>query len=211
MDVKKEIAAALAHEIKNPISVIKANIDYIKSYSDDEMLPAFNVIDKELSKLNELVSNYTTILRPSEEYEKIYLEDIIYDVTDEFAITSEVEFLFDIEADISIYGDYSKISIMLFNMYKNAIEAEADTIKTNLYRANGNAVIEIEDNGKGMSKTEAENIGSPFFTTKEKGSGLGVLICRTIAENMGGRFEIRNNSKGCVARVDMPVASKFSE
>ncbi len=205
MDVKKEIAAALAHEIKNPIALIKANVDYIKTFSDDEMLPAFNVINKELSKLNDLINNYTTLLRPSDEWEKIFPEDIIYDVTDEFSITEAPEFLFDIESDICIYGDYSKFSILLFNVYKNAIEANADNIKTRLYRLNGNAVIEIEDNGSGMSKDTVENIGSPFYTTKEKGSGLGILICRTITENMNGRFEIKNSSKGCTVHIELPI------
>lgn len=205
MDVKKEIAAALAHEIKNPIALIKANIDYIKAYSDDETLPAFNVINKELDKLNELINNYTTILRPSEKNEKIFIEDIIYDVTDEFSITAEIEFLFDIEPDICIYGDYSKVSILFFNIYKNAIEAGSDRIKTKLYKSKGCVVTEIEDNGGGMSSDTVNNVGTPFFTTKEKGSGLGVLICRTIAENMGGRFEIKNNDKGCVVKVELPV------
>ncbi len=211
MDNKKEIAAALAHEIKNPIAVIKANIDYVKAYSDEEMLPALNIINKELNKLNDLIGNYTTILRPSEEYEKIFLEDIIYDVTDEFSVTaeaSEIEFSYDMESDVYIYGDYSKISILLFNVYKNAIEAESDNIKTILYKVNGSAVIEIEDNGKGLSSDTAEKIGSPFYTTKENGSGLGVLICTTIAKNHGGSFSIKNTVSGCAAKIELPIKKK---
>ncbi len=206
MDTEKEIAAALAHEIKNPIALIKANIDYIKAYSDEEMLPAFNVINKELGKLNDLISNYTTILRPSAECEKIYPEDIIYDVTDEFSISAEnTEFLFDMETEVCIYGDHSKISILLFNIYKNAIEAGSSVVRTKLYKARGNAVIEICDNGGGMDTDAEKNIGMPFYTTKEKGSGLGILICRTIVDNHNGSFDIKNSDTGCSVKIELPI------
>ena len=91
MDMNNELAAALAHEIKNPIAIIRANIDYIKLSVNPSLTNCFNVIEKELNKLNSLITDYTTIFQPNNKNELIFMEDLIYDVADEFNIITSKE------------------------------------------------------------------------------------------------------------------------
>lgn len=200
-DMNNELAAALAHEIKNPISLIRANVDYLRLNLKSDFAKCFEIIDKELNKLNSLISDYTTILQPDISYELIFPEDLIYDVTEEFAILDKkkIDFVFDIDRDIKIKGDYKKLSILLFNIYKNSSEAISGNgqIITRLYENGDNIIIEIEDNGGGINEGIIKNIGTPFFTTKEGGSGLGIMICKSIMEAHKGKILIENTACGC--------------
>lgn len=200
-DINNELAAALAHEIKNPISVIKANVDFLKLSYGSKHGKCFNIIDKELSKLSTIISDYTTILRPDITDEIIFPEDLIYDVTDEFSLINDksIDFTFDIEPDISIKGDYRKLSILLFNIYKNSTEAisASGEIHTKLFNIDNSTVIEIADTGSGIPHYLEDKIGTPFLTTKENGSGLGLVICQTIVKNHNGTMNIENTETGC--------------
>ncbi len=203
--MNNELAAALAHEIKNPIALIRANIDHLKLCTGTGYERYFDIINKELNKLNSLISDYTEILQPEIRNETIYPEDLIYDVTEEFVILDkkEIDFEFDIDGDIKLKGDYKKLSILLFNIYKNSAEAinENGIIRTSLYLENNKVIIDIEDNGGGISEDIINDVGTPFFTTKSGGSGLGIMICKTIMDAHGGEMHIENTKDGCCTKL----------
>lgn len=206
MDMNNELAAALAHEIKNPIAIIRANIDYIKLSVNPSLTNCFNVIEKELNKLNSLITDYTTIFQPNNKNELIFMEDLIYDVADEFNIitSKEIHFTFNIDSEINLMGDYKKLSILLFNLYKNSVEAikEKGTINTKMYQKNNIIYIEISDTGCGIPEGLINNIGTPFLTTKANGSGLGIMICKTIVDAHNGKMSIENTKKGCKTTLE---------
>ncbi|MEI3163667.1 MAG: ATP-binding protein [Lachnospirales bacterium] len=206
MDINNELAAALAHEIKNPIAIIRANIDYIKLSVNPSLSNCFNVIEKELNKLNSLITDYTTIFQPNNKNELIFMEDLIYDVAEEFNIitSKEIHFTFNINSEIKLMGDYKKLSILLFNIYKNSVEAikEKGTISTKMYQKNNNIYIEISDTGCGIPDDLINNIGTPFLTTKANGSGLGIMICKTIVDAHNGKIFIENTKKGCKTTIE---------
>lgn len=203
--MNNELAAALAHEIKNPIALIRANIDYLRLSIEPGYEKCFDIINKELNKLNSLISDYTEILQPDIKDEIIYPEDLIYDVTEEFAILDkkEISFEFHIDSELRLKGDYKKLSILLFNIYKNSAEAikEKGIIGTSLYSNNNKIIIEIEDDGGGISEEILKSVGTPFFTTKDGGSGLGIMICRTIMDAHGGEMLIENTGSGCRTKL----------
>lgn len=200
-DMNNELAAALAHEIKNPIAIIRANVDYIKLSVKPNFNSCFSVIDKELNKLNSLITDYTAILQPCLNNEIIFLEDLIYDVSEEFSIlnTKEITFSFKMKSELKITGDYKKLSILLFNIYKNSVEAikSKGKIHTALYSKNNKIFIEITDTGSGIPSDIINSLGTPFLTTKESGSGLGIMICKSIIEAHKGTMNIENTETGC--------------
>jgi len=210
-----QITATLAHEVKNPIALIKANIQYIQMNDKDHLYDKnYKVIEKELKKISQIISDFISISQSNyqENTETIFICDLINDIVEDYDISineKDINFITQCSnKDLSFKGEYSKINILLFNIYKNAVEAikQKGTIKTQILKNDKYIQINIIDDGEGISENSKEFIGKPFFTTKEDGSGLGISICKSIAKENGGSFElINNNGRGCTAIVKLPI------
>ncbi len=209
----EQLTNEFAHEVKNPVSLIQANIDYIQTSDKSGVYEKnYGIIRKELQKIINVVKDFGKIMSPvqNDEREVIFIYDLIADIIDEFSTPyddKKINFSLNcFDEDIKIFGEYSKISIIFFNIFKNAIEAinREGIIEVFIRKENGDVVIKVTDNGEGISENNETLVCEPFFTTKENGSGLGIPICKRIAESHGGSFEIYNNKdnkKGCTAKV----------
>ena len=110
--------------------------------------------------------------------------------------------------EVEVDADADQLEQALINLCKNAAEAALETaggVRIRLQREPGNAIVEIEDDGPGLAKTE--NLFVPFFTTKPGGSGVGLVLARQIVENHGGGLSLgnREGARGCVVRVTLPI------
>jgi nitrogen fixation/metabolism regulation signal transduction histidine kinase len=213
ISLNDEIAAALVHEVKNPVGLISMNVELIKKESRNRWEKNFVVIEKELSKLNKIVTDYKTILcRSNNENEKIFIADLISEIIEEYDISvAEKNITFGINGneDIYLFGNYNKMCILFFNIIKNAVEAIENTgkIDANIYLKDETVVCEIIDNGCGMDESIANKIGTPYISGKKNGTGLGMVICKSIATEQGGCISINNakDGKGCIVRVCLPI------
>lgn len=207
-----EFAAAFAHEVKNPVSLIRANLDFLQTNSELEKYGSnIQVMKRELTKISKIVTDFIQLAKPVEEIDKeiIFINDLISDIIEDYDISlKDKNISFSLKAadkDISIMGDYSKICILFFNIFKNAVEAVDDygEIITHIYKADKHIIVDISDNGSGISGDIIDKLGQPFVTTKKDGSGLGILICKSIAGEHNAVFELKNNENrpGCCARV----------
>lgn len=206
-----QLTATLIHEVKNPVSVIKANIDYIYlNNKSDEYKKNYEIIEKELNRISDLLNDFNQLTKPVDFdlSEPIYIYDVLEDIISDYQVTlknREIKFeIFCDNRDINFKGEYSKIGILFFNIYKNAAEAikEKGTIKTFIRKKDDKVIIDVEDDGEGIDPHIADIIGEPFITTKKTGSGLGILICKNIVGEHGGNFQIKNNKgKGCVVTI----------
>ena len=210
-----ELAATLAHEVKNPVSLIKANIDLIKADKDFELYnKQFSVIYKQLNKIDSIISDYTLLCKSFDNKERIYISDLIYDVIEEYDISlKNKRIVFEIDSDkdcedLTVIGDYSKLSILFFNIIKNAVEAidGEGLIKTKISKREGEVIIEILDNGCGINEEIKDKIDVPFITSKPNGSGLGLSICKSIINEHNGKMLLENiDGGGC--RVEIALKS----
>ncbi len=203
-DSFEQLAATMAHEIKNPLALIKANVDLLEFDDKSEFhKKSFEVMRREISKINEMILDFINNVR-DDSFEKINIGHLLRDVTEEFKTLAKIKEITVIEKienkKLTILGAEEKIRRVLLNILKNAYDAvsEGGTIEVTAYEFIDYIKIEIKDDGIGMNEEILKMAGSPFFTTKEGGSGLGISICKKIIEEHGGIFNITGKpNEGC--------------
>lgn len=206
-----ELAAVLAHEVKNPVSIIKINLEYIRSYLPKEIKKNIDVIDNALARLDRIIEDYRLMNIDKSDNELIYVEDMLRDIIEDYNITADnIEFRYNCTSELSLYGNYDKLSILFYNIYKNAVEAidGEGIIETTAEYRGDNVVIKIRDNGEGFK--DIKSVGSPYYTTKENGTGLGILICKNIVRQHGGEMYFENNNWGSEVSVILPTNQEES-
>lgn len=212
----EQIAAALAHEVKNPLTLVRARIDLLESNDEKaDNKKNYNLIRKELNKINEIILEFINITQATseEDFDYIYISDIILSITEKYRdiYRNRINFIINTECtDIAILGLEKTIQILFNNIIKNALEAiEEDgqiviSIETN--NVHDSITVTVKDTGKGLPENLEDKIYENFFTTKEFGSGLGLSICQKIVQDHKGNFSIsNNNSVGCTAKVSFPI------
>lgn len=206
---ESEIAAVLAHEVKNPVAIIKANIDSIRDLLPKSADKNIDVIYNAISRLDKLIESYRLINIKTSNNELIYVEDMLIDIIEDYNISKpDIEFKYNCSSDLSLYGSYDKLSILFYNIYKNAVEAieNRGEIVTDVYPEGNRIVIKITDNGRGIE--DINSVGLPYYTTKENGTGLGILICKNIVDEHSGELYFKNNIVGSSVIVKLPVNKK---
>ena len=153
------------------------------------------------------MSGYARLTRlPIPQKRPVRLSDCLRRVV---ALETQTQVTLQSGPDITIQADSDQLDQLLINVIRNAAEASAETkggVKVGWAQTNAYAEIWVEDDGPGLSNTA--NLFVPFFTTKPKGTGIGLVLSRQIAEAHGGNLTLGNRvtSHGCIARLRLPVA-----
>ena len=207
----EEIAAAIAHEVKNPLTMINANLDILEA--GDNRSSANNnyaMMRRELNKINDIMIDFIHLTQKNTHSKDIiYLPDILRNVLEniQYALPDVVIKIDCPDNDLAIFGHENSIVILLNNIIKNALEAMdfSGKLEVEISRRDNMPYISIADNGKGLTDENKENIFTKYFTTKSAGSGLGLSICRKIAEDHGGSISLFQRAEGgCIATVTFP-------
>lgn len=200
---------SLIHEIKNPISVMQLSLESIEDKLNEEDRD-LSMLRKQIDKINNLLESYLSISREkNKSSEFVYFVDVIDEIIGESKdINNNINFIFDyIDDDLKIKGQYYHIKIVLSNIIINAIEAIKKTgnIKIILREYDGVAIIQVIDDGTGISKRDEKNILNSFYTTKECGTGIGLTIIKNILNIYDGDFSIVSLKKGAKVTVKLPL------
>ena len=210
----EQIAATLAHEIKNPISLVRAYVDLLELEDATEInAKSYIIMRRELDKVSDIMMDFMDLTKPiGNQFEGISLNPFIVNIIEHMKGFSKNRIQFSLEAEpVTILGDKTTLSRVFFNIYKNSCEALTDNgkIHTCVVTDKDNVVITITDNGIGFTKNIKEKLATPFFTTKKTGSGLGIYICKNIIEAHSGTFEIDSvYEKGCTVTLQLPIEQK---
>jgi len=200
----EEMATALAHEIRNPLGSIKGAGQYLRSETDNaEHQKLLDVIIEETDRLNNVVTQFMNYAKPYAVSPKMYNINGIIEKAVAVIRASELPAGIRIETELNpdlpeVFVDGEQMKQIILNIAFNGIEAMPDggvlTIRTTRIESEeGEAVgISIRDTGKGMSGEDLQNIFKPFFTTKERGVGLGLSICQRIAKNNNGSIRAKS-------------------
>jgi two-component system, NtrC family, sensor kinase len=214
-----EMAAGIAHEIKNPLTGIAAAITIIKDdfEADDPRTEIVNEVLEQITRLDKTVNDLLFFGKPSQPEPAFTNINGIIEKTLMFASQhrSGKDIGKKLELDKSlpaVYVDPKQIQQVFLNLILNAFQAMPNggvlTVGTSLLESDGKrwARVSIGDSGQGIPEQILTKIFTPFFTTKAQGTGLGLAICHKLVTQHGGKIDVASkDGQGTVFTVDLPV------
>lgn len=229
-----EMAAGLAHEIRNPLSAIKGAAQLLVGPLADPRTPApghdvgefLTIIVDEVNRLNRVVTQFLDYARPYKgDAAEIDLNEVVKKTvqlleTRAPAAATTIDLKLD-ESLPRVRGDAEQLRQVFLNLGLNALESLAEGGRLSIMTARhssrrrretgGSVEVCFRDNGSGIAREHLRNLFIPFFTTKEKGTGLGLPISQRIITQHGGSIQVRSElGKGSTFTVLLPIAEETS-
>ena len=223
----EHVARKLAHEIKNPLTPIQLSIDNLKSkyekyidISDKEKYDKnLNTILTQIKQIENLVNEFSDFARmPKPMFRINNLIDLInsnIELLREIDHTIDINLIFSKNDNLNLSCDNEQISRVIFNLIKNSIESIQEKalkignfdkkISIEIKRINNYIAINIFDNGIGFSSKTTKELIKPYYTTKKKGSGLGLSIVNKIINDHNGTIQFNSNTTGTNIIVKLPT------
>ncbi|NMB75738.1 MAG: histidine kinase [Myxococcales bacterium] len=221
-----QMAAGLAHEIRNPLGAIKGAAQYLDPAAvGDDASEFLKIIIEETDRLNQVVDQFLDYARPLKATQStIDLNEVVshtlklFSPTLPTSVTLKTELAKDLPA---LEGNAQQLTQVFLNLLRNALEATPEggciTVRTLRTRDHsefwagsalraGAVQVEIQDTGKGIPPEALERIFVPFYTTKDRGTGLGLAICQRLIENHNGEIRVWSRpGEGSTFRVFLPA------
>jgi len=204
----------ITHEIKNPIAVCKGYLDMLNVRDEKQVGKYIPIIKSEIERLLSLLQDFLLINKSNMDLDimdfNMLIDDAVYKMKpllNENNINLNLDIIDD---EIFINGDYNRLSQVLINLIKNSIEAvpkdREGKINISTHIKKNKYFLVIEDNGNGMTKDVLSKIKEPFYTTKKRGSGLGVSLIYEIVEAHNGKIEYESDyGRGTKVILEMPL------
>jgi signal transduction histidine kinase len=214
--VTGRIARVMAHEVRNPLTNINLACEQLKTEVENKDSQIFfTMIKRNSERINQIVSDLLATTRAELKFSDASVNNLLEEslelATDRIQLNQiKVEKIFD-ENICSIPLDKEKIKIVFLNLIVNAIEAMNQNGKLEIFteRQDGKCIVKISDNGKGMKKSEIDRLFEPYFTTKEKGNGLGLANCQNIIIGHKGNITAESEfGKGSTFTITFPTGQE---
>ncbi|WP_235949460.1 sensor histidine kinase [Paenibacillus glycinis] len=217
MRVISQIAASVSHEIRNPLTTVKG---LLQLFNERELSAAKreNLSELALNELNtaiNIISDYLTFAKP--QMKKMAVLDLstelqqVVSVLTPYANMQQVTLTAVMDTAHSILGDSQQLRQSLINLIKNGIEASSNgrvDIAVKIMRET--VLIRIQDTGCGMTAEQIQRLGTPYYSTKEKGTGLGTMVAFSIIRAMNGSIHVESQiNKGSLFEISFPIAARL--
>ncbi|WP_078550100.1 ATP-binding protein [Litchfieldia alkalitelluris] len=216
LNVVSELSASVSHEIRNPLTVTSGFLQLLnksKTITSDEKR-YIQLSLQELNRAEQIVSDYLSFAKPQSENmvysnfetETEYTKNLIIP----YATMHQVDVQYSFNNHLNTRYDRNQLQQCLINLYKNGIEAMKEkgggTLVINISEKKQSIIIQIRDTGIGMTKEEIARLGKPYFSTKEEGTGLGMLMVYSTINKVKGNIEVDSEKgKGTTFNITIPV------
>jgi two-component system sensor histidine kinase PilS (NtrC family) len=217
-----ELAAGIAHEIRNPLASISGSVQVLSSElsvgSTERRL--MDIIVSESNRLSGILEEFLRFVRPQERrVARFDVATTVAEVMEIFRLSDEVSDAHAIALDVSppssiLSGDRDQIRQILYNVAKNAVRAmdAGGKLTVSGREEAGQYVIRFADTGRGMSPDELARLFTPFSTAFDGGTGLGMAIVRRIVEDHGGSIDVESHAgEGTTVTIHLPREARSRE
>ncbi|MGG3890632.1 ATP-binding protein [Metabacillus fastidiosus] len=215
LNVVSELAASVSHEIRNPLTVTSGFLQMLNKSTtvNPEEKRYIEIALQELKRAEQIVSDYLSLAKPQSENmvysnfetEMEYTKNLIIP----YATMHQVDVQYHFNNSLNTKYDKNQIQQCLINLYKNAIEAmkaRGGTLSIDVSEKKKAVVIKIKDTGVGMTKEEISRLGKPYYSTKEEGTGLGMLVVYSAIDKIKGKIEVKSEKgEGTTFVINIPV------
>ncbi|MFF2448126.1 PAS domain S-box protein [Neobacillus sp. NPDC058068] len=213
LSVVGELSASVAHEIRNPLTSLKGFVQILQM-EDKKHQFYYQIMLDELNRINHIVGELLLLAKPqvlkftNADIQKLLMDVVSLLSTEASLYNVQIESIFPKE-NIMIDCEPNQLKQLFINIIKNSIEATINggTVSIGLEKVDGDKVlITVKDNGCGITKERLQKIGEPFYSSKEKGTGLGLTVSFKIVQTHKGtiRFESEKN-QGTSVEVILPI------
>ncbi|WP_246943082.1 ATP-binding protein [Bacillus pinisoli] len=213
MSIVSHLAASVSHEVRNPLTVTKGFIQLLKNkYSDNEEDRLyFDLALEGLVNAETIITDYLTFAKPA--FDKVEVLELgeelqkIIKVVSPFAAMHNINISYD-GSYVPIEGDRLKIHQLFLNILKNSIEAmpNGGELSILLLHDKEDVKVIIKDTGFGMSKEQLLRLGEPYFSTKQNGTGLGMMVSLNILKSLGGAYKVYSKpNEGTTFYITFPA------
>ena len=209
------LAASISHEVRNPLTVARGFIQLLsEDISTHSRKDYADIAIKELDRATEVINDYLTFAKPTlEKEEKINVNEEIQHAVN---VITPLATMNGVQVKLSLLehhlcftkGERKKFQQCLINILKNGIESMENNGELQILQTYTNDIIQIDilDQGKGMTQEQINRLGEPYFTTKEKGTGLGMMVSYSIIRGMNGTIDVTSESeKGTRFTLKLPT------
>jgi signal transduction histidine kinase len=215
----RDMARQVAHEVKNPLTPMRLAAEHIRrAWRDridnfDEVLErGVDLIVRQTESLKRIATSFSDFARlPGRRREPTDVAEAVRRVADMYSATPRLAVAVVVADGLpTILADPDELQRVLVNLAKNAVEAldgRQGSLALRLRRDGGSLVLDVEDDGPGISDDVHARLFEPYFSTKTSGTGLGLAICKRAIEDLGGTIAVRSAAgKGTTVTVRIPVA-----
>ncbi|WP_100330729.1 PAS domain-containing sensor histidine kinase [Bacillus xiapuensis] len=211
------LAASTAHEIRNPLTGIKGLVQLLnEKYNDSTDELYFSVINKEIARINQIVSEFLILGKPTAQKVQtvdireiiVDLNPLIYSEANQYSVHYQVVLP---EQETWVNVNFDQMKQVILNLTKNAFEAmnEGGDLRLTVIKEGNSCHLSITDTGPGIEKEHLHQLFKPFFTSKDNGTGLGLVVCKRIVESFGGTIEIISEfGFGTTVSVTLPLQNR---
>lgn len=200
LNIISQLAASVAHEVRNPMTTINGFLQLMRKDGNitEQQRTYIDISLSELHRAQDIINDYLSLAKPNDKGSHLV------NISEELSKTIElmtsytniknIEINSIIEPDLFIKGNADEIKQVFINIIKNGIEAmkQRGRLIISAFSANRLVIIKISDNGEGMTKEHLSRVGTPFYSTKDKGTGIGLTISFQIIEQLKGKVSVES-------------------
>jgi PAS domain S-box-containing protein len=206
-----ETTLMVGHDLRNPLQVLKGLSYGLKKRHADrpEAMEIFEKIDKSIFYMDKIVSDLQAFGKKKDPDARLYpLRGLVNNALTQIEVPGDVEMVMEFPEDFMVAVDWYMIQRLFINLLLNAVQAMPDGGKlyVNSYRRDDDNVIVIGDTGIGIPEGSLENLFKPLYTTKAKGTGLGLAVCKKIVDAHEGTIQVESTvGKGTIFTITLPA------